>query len=736
MIALCAVNRAKAQESIDSIGWLQSTGGTYSYNDPANWLDGNINGLFGTNLSTKATIRMRHDTPPMLKNGSYTFLHTGEITFEFIGDQTTTPVPAYLTEDVTFSVPNATKGNIRFGSNTTTEQMYLDLGGETRTIRSDLDIYLWQAVKNGNFCFGSANPTLYKWVYFVNEACAEDGDVEAFHRTGLVFQNNSLFPGKTRARNMILHNARLTEVFSKASLITETLTGDIIIGPSDYTRGGYNIIDLSRSYSKHFILDANAIQRKENAILAIVGTIGASADRNDATVASKNIYLATPPETIKTDGAEGPKAIGIIPWLVLHTQDEWMTYDAERGIRPLDETEYAIYGTDEDVTGMNVVFQPGITNNIDAPLTINSLILSASPDTNKVNTAIQGEGTIHVTSGAVLIGYHRNATPIIHSNIDFGSTRGYVYAPKGKGSRFDGNVSGSNGIVFVQMDQDIAYGSTGTGPTLADTSDISGDCYVYSKLSGGGNWWPNGDRLGDVYNYGIIEFSNTTFNGINGSGDFTKAGSQDGSMKVGDNDANGDLTGNISQNGATRLTKIGAGTQRLAGVVSTSAGVFVDSGTLINDGVFSNTVTTVRTNAKLAGSGKFIVKTDGSTALTVESGATLAPVRNDAGPMTIQNGNLDLENGAILDFGNLSKNGTENVARLLVSGAIAAADGKETTISVAANPSGSGKWLLAKADSIAPDFVAAPDSSIRLFLNEDGTELWAEHFGYTLLLFQ
>ncbi|MGN0844287.1 MAG: hypothetical protein ACI4QT_03595, partial [Kiritimatiellia bacterium] len=554
--------------------------------------------------------------------------------------------------------------------------------------------------------------------------------------TGLVFQNNSLFPGKTRARNMILHNARLTEVFSSAALITETLTGDIVIGPSDDSRGGYNIIDLSRSYSKHFILEANAIQRKENAILAIVGTTGASADRDDATVASKNIYLATPPETIKTEGAEGPKAIGIIPWLVLHSQDEWMTYDTERGIRPLDETEYAIYGTDEDVSGMNVVFQPGITNNIDAPLTINSLILSASPDTNKVNTVIQGEGTIRVTSGAVIIGYHRNATPMIHSNIDFGAARGYVYAPKGKGSRFDGNVSGSNGIVFAQMDQDIAYGSGGTGPTLADTSDISGDCYVYSKLAGGGNWWPYGDRLGDVYNYGIIEFSNTTFNGINGSGDFTKTGSQAGSIKVGDNDANGDLTGNISQNGATSLTKIGAGTQRFAGVVSTSAGIFVDSGTLINDGVFSNTVTTIRTNAKLAGSGTFIAKTDGTTALTVEAGATLAPARNDTGPMTIQNGNLNLENGAILDFGNLENNGTAESECLFVSGAIASADGEEATVSVSANPSGSGKWLLAKAESIAPIFVTAPDTSVRLFLNEDGTELWAEHFGYTLHLFQ
>ncbi|MGN0843812.1 MAG: hypothetical protein ACI4QT_01170, partial [Kiritimatiellia bacterium] len=176
MIALCAVNGAKAQETTDSIGWLQSTGGTYSYNDPANWLDGNINGLFGTNLDAKATIRMRHESPLMLTNGMYTFLHSGEITFEFIGDQTTTPVPAYLTEDVTFSVPNATKGNIRFGANATTEQMYLDLGGGTRTIRSDLDIYLWQGVKNGNFCFGQANPTLFKWVYFVNEACVEDGD--------------------------------------------------------------------------------------------------------------------------------------------------------------------------------------------------------------------------------------------------------------------------------------------------------------------------------------------------------------------------------------------------------------------------------------------------------------------------------------------------------------------------------------------------------------------------------
>lgn len=738
MAALCAINGTKAQETADPIGWLQTATGTYFYNDPANWANGNVNGLFGTNLNAKATIRMRHKTPLMLKDGDYSFYNTGEVTFEFVGNETTTPLPAYLTEDVTFFNPNATAsgklGNIRFGSSTSTEQLYLDLGAETRTIRSTFDLYLWQSVQNGSFRFGSTPMDIFKYAYFVNEACVEDGDVEALHRTGIVFQNNSNFPGKTRARNLILNNARLTEAFSSAPLITETLTGDIIVNPSDCKAGGYNIIDLSRGYNKHFILQANAIRRKDNAILAINGSIGASGDREDATAVSKNIYLATPPETIQTEGAQGPKAIGIIPWLVLHSQDEWMTYDAERGIRPLDATEYAIYGTDEDVTGLNLVIPKTTTNTVDTALTVNSLILEATDE--KASTILQGEGTIHVTSGGVIIGYHRNATPMIRSNIDFGSARGYVYAPKGKGSRFDGIVSGSNGIVFAQMDQAIEYGSGGTGPTLAETSNISGDCYVYSKLSGGGKWWPYGDRLGDIYNYGIIEFSNTTFNGINGSGDFIKSGSGAGSMKVGDNDANGDFTGNIKQGGATSLTKIGAGTQRLTGVISTSAGVFVEEGSLINDGVFSNTVTTVRANARLAGSGRFLGKSDAATTLTIESDATLAPTRTEAGPMTIESGNLLLENGAILDFGDLSVTPTEGNEHLLVSEAIAASTEGDTTVFVSANPTRTGKWLLAKADSIAPHFVVAPGTSLRIFLNEDGTELWGEHFAQTFLLFK
>lgn len=45
-----------AEEEV-KFGWLNTAGGTYTYTDPANWNNGEINGVFGTNLTSKSTRR-------------------------------------------------------------------------------------------------------------------------------------------------------------------------------------------------------------------------------------------------------------------------------------------------------------------------------------------------------------------------------------------------------------------------------------------------------------------------------------------------------------------------------------------------------------------------------------------------------------------------------------------------------------------------------------------------------
>ena len=74
---------ALAEEEVN-LGWLNTASGTYTYTDTANWNNGEINGVFGTNLTSKSTQTILVNDGFII-NDLY-FCHGGEVSYKFIGN--------------------------------------------------------------------------------------------------------------------------------------------------------------------------------------------------------------------------------------------------------------------------------------------------------------------------------------------------------------------------------------------------------------------------------------------------------------------------------------------------------------------------------------------------------------------------------------------------------------------------------------------------------------------------
>ena len=243
-------------------------------------------------------------------------------------------------------------------------------------------------------------------------------------------------------------------------------------------------------------------------------------------------------------------------------------------------------------TAANVRVAYGATVDVSAETTINALLVQGR-DAKGTNTYVNGTGPLHVTSGQVIIGYHRNSSPNVNVPLDFGSATGFIEYPQGKGSYMNGALSGTGGVVFYQA----SVATTGAGLTLGGGSSHTwtGDTYILSQFAADANALPGRNRLGDLYVHGMLEVDEGTYNGLNGCGIVRRRSSGSGTLSFGDNDADGDFTGRFEQNkGKFTICKIGAGTQRLAcsSMVGIN-GLQANEGTLILDGTLSESSVTV-----------------------------------------------------------------------------------------------------------------------------------------------
>lgn len=518
--------------------------------------------------------------------------------------------------------------------------------------------------------------------------------------------------GRTRAPSVTLQGALLVVKGNSGADSVDTVSGNITIDAAPTAGSNFITVDAG---SKNAQLHAAELVRTNGAVSVVRGdSLG-----NAPGTSIGNFFVDTPPALIGGNGSEGVTSLSIVPWLVgspavggggnASYDQTFVTYEAGRGFRPLDRTtECSGPVASGSVTWQNVRVPNGTTWALTSDTAVNALLLQGS-DPNNVNTVVSGTGTLKVRSGLVIMGYHRNAQPRIEVPLDFGDAQGVIIVAQGKSSAITQPISGSNGLVVAQMTTGVSTGSGGTGTSLPANCTYTGDTYIFSLQGVGSTTLPSGSRTGNVHVYGILSISTLTINGLYGTGTVSSGG---GTLTLGDNDANGDFTGKLTQSSTLSVAKIGTGTQRLGGVSSYTGTTTVNAGTLVVDGTISS-ATIVQTNAILRGKGT--VDKSGA-AITVNNGGMLAPGGADGlGTLMVLQGNVAFTNGASLTV----KAGTAGACLLSVAGTVTGS----VTIPVTIEGEGFGKWMVMKAASIEPTFTSAT-SGCTVTIENSGTELW------------
>ena len=585
-------------------GWLPTDGGDFYYTNTVNWTDGVIDNAYDAAFSGKATQNLLFDAPFTFTNG-LSFTHSGEITTVLRGQGGNVTVRLLGDIEVNKSA-NGSKGSLTFGSDTDGQRLDIDLGGAKRTIHNaNLDVYLRNTLFNGDLRILNGN-----WAYLSGAGGIPAGTLEVAPASTVVLDSSvSKDTGATRAASVRLTRSTLLARGNTGADSTETIAGPIIV---DGSEGGCSFISLNGGNGHTELLTATVLQREPWVPVSISGATLGAADGSGAVARFK---LGTAPVLVGGSGAAGSTEIPIVPGVIGSKAYRgggngdytltFLTYDPQTGVRPLDlETEFV----QEDAfpigqtTAANVRVAYGATVDVSAETTINALLIQGM-DAKGTNTYVNGTGPLHVTSGQVIIGYHRNSSPNVNVPLDFGSATGFIEYPQGKGSYMNGAISGTGGVVFYQA----SVATTGAGLTLGGGSSHTwtNDTYILSQLAADDNALPGRDRLGDLYVHGMLEVDAGTYNGLNGCGIVHRRSSGSGTLSFGDNDADGDFTGRFEQNkGKFTIRKIGAGTQRLAcsSMVGIN-GLQADAGTLILDGTLSESSVTVAADATFGGNG-------------------------------------------------------------------------------------------------------------------------------------
>ena len=167
LFALCAF-------ADPATGWKQTAAGTYVYDDPVNWVDGVVNGVFGSDLTLAGAQTITFSADTQLPNG-LSIAQTGAFAITFASNDAS----AARTLTLGGGYTNNGAGDVVFDAS-----VVLDLGGDTRTLTSTKILTLSCVVQNGGVVFDGAGAVV------VNGANTYAGGT-TLNGSGMVYQVNT-----------------------------------------------------------------------------------------------------------------------------------------------------------------------------------------------------------------------------------------------------------------------------------------------------------------------------------------------------------------------------------------------------------------------------------------------------------------------------------------------------------------------------------------------------------------
>ena len=706
-------------------GWQSPLdGGTYTWSDTANWVDGEINGVFSDGLvgsgKTYPTIVFTADAT--LTNGLSLLYSNSEQNLTFRGDGGDRTLT--LGGSVSMNLHSSNKGSVKFGSTTAGQGLSLHFeGAPVFDVGYGPWMELFQPVSGNGETLVTGERGIATFLALHGDAAAFPGAVSVAPNKGLYFNSTDKnAQGAIRASSVRLDRADILVQGNSGAASTDTISDNLVLG-------GGGLSQFAHYYNsgfKNHTLRVGSLVAEPGAVLDIHSpslVLGATEFES-----GNNFVVDAGVATVGT-GPEGTVFAPVVPWAraSVGNSKNWATadnlfgylvsYDATRGFRILDRaTEQEAYGAGYvgPVTNQNANVFVSVANEVvefTGTNVVNSLQFTTSA---KAGTLRAYDGTLTVSSGAIEMTGTDNIT--LNANLVFGDAPAYVTYRGDKTGSLKGTVSGSAGITFQSMAQ---IDEKTAGITVEATGSYTGPTYVNSRLFiGTESFLPHGERLGDVHVNGILQSAyqgTVVMNGLNGKGTLRFANSYTTTVTVGDNDADGDFTGAVERAGGTfNFTKIGAGTQRLAGHCTHNGSTTVSGGTLLVDGDFTASSVSVATNAVLAGAGGI------TNGVTVANGGALAPGSTDGlGAMTV-GGTLAFENGATLRARiEPDACGTVDAATVTNAGTVDVELSTQSTSSA-----GFGACVLRSASAIPGTFRCAT-KGYRVELRNGDTELWA-----------
>ena len=714
-------------------GWQSPLAtGNYTWSDTGNWVDGEINGIFSDGLagSGKTYPNILFTADATLDDGLVLSYTNAEQNLTFRGDGGDRTLT--LGGPVSMNLNKAVRGSVKFGSTTANQGLSLQFTGAPVF---DIGYGPWMEIFQPVSGTGGALVTGAKDTAIIlalhGDAATFPGAVSATPNKGLYFNSNDKnSQGAVRATDVRLDRADLVVQGNNGAASVDRISGTLTLAEG----GMAQFVHYYNSNFKNHTLRVGSLVAEPGAILDIHSpslVLGATEFE------SGNNFVVDNDVTTFGSGAAGTVTAPVVPWARASNNNSTgdnlfsylVSYDAARGFRILDRaTEQETYaaGYEGPVTtqGANVYVSLAANELVTftGNNTVNSLQFSTS---GKAGTLRANDGTLTVSSGAIEMTGTDNIT--LNANLVFGDVPAYITYRGDKTGNLKGTVAGTGGITFQTH---VQNGNGNSGVYVEATGTYTNTTYINSRLfMSTPDFLPHGERKGDVVVNGILQsFTGgpITMNGLYGNGALRHAQSYATTFTVGDNNSNGDFNGGIDRaNGTISFSKIGAGTQRIAGHCTHNGATTVSGGTLIVDGDFTASSVTVASGAALGGAGAI------TNNVTVADGGALAlGSTNRLGTMTI-GGTLAFSGNATMTARvEPNDGGALHAAAITGTGTVAVFLSSES-------PRSGYERLLVSSDAAIPTTFTTASTGWKLEKRDEGKEIWAiKPDAATVLLFR
>jgi autotransporter-associated beta strand protein len=482
------------------IGWNQTGAGTFGYGDQANWVDGNINGLWDASLVLTSAQTVTFDADTVLTTG-LTFRYDGGFNPTLRGaggDRTLT-----LGGDIVVDTVSTTR-TINLGGNAG-QNLNVDLGGVTRTlgVASGRTLGFVNVISNGGIVMNGGTVNFSGANTYTGTTTVNSGNLSLNGAAGgvagsditlrantsnstttLTFNNSSSgVSGTNRAKSVALQGAGHSN--GVALNVSGNSGADSVdtIANAVSAVSGFSTMTLSANAARNLRLEAGSFVRNAGTTVLFRGSDLGVSPIAAQTAGDANLQFGT--VTLSGgDGVAGQTNIGIIKGAYGDVVSNGagsglVTHDSTHGVRLLDfATEYQATIADGQNQADNVRFarasgDPAPDINLTAPeTTINSLsfrITGAGTNSGvtisgDVGTTLRLESGMIFASQAVTAAAATDAMTISVPTLDLNGQEGVLVS-------FTAGVNNGNTPAPLLINSSIGNDG-GNGVTIGGTGEV------------------------------------------------------------------------------------------------------------------------------------------------------------------------------------------------------------------------------------------------------------------------